>query len=90
MGYFTDFINNSFFRDFGFVCCGSKYDISFSLEQHRRLHITINATENKLYLYIYFDVINVNLKKEIDIPENVLKDKYDFAEWLDEQIEEYC
>lgn len=90
MGYFTQVANNLFFRDFGFVCCGSKYDISFPLEQHRRLHITINTTENKLYLILYSTVVSWDkLEKEINIPDNVLTDKYTFAEWLDEHIEEY-
>ena len=40
-----------------------------------------------MYLYNEYDCGGMIWDDEIDVPNNVLSDKYEFAKWLDTQID---
>lgn len=54
---------------------------------HETLWITVDTILNKLYLYNEYDCGGMIWDFDTIVPQNVLSDKYAFAEWLDNQID---
>lgn len=93
MGYFTQIASKPFLYDLGFKYgenSGPRGECGFTitvLHGHEILWITINTIQNKMYLYNEYDCGGMLWYKEVYIPNDVLSDKYEFAKWLDDQID---
>lgn len=93
MGYFTQIATKSFLYGLGFQYgehSGPRGECGFTTTvQHgsKTLWITIDTIQNKMYLYNEYDCGGMIWDDEVYLPNNVLSDKYEFAKWLDEQID---
>lgn len=93
MGYFTQIATKSFLYDLGFKYSedgGPRGECGFTRTVHHGhevLWITIDTIQNKMYLYNEYDCGGMIWNKEVYVPNDVLSDKYEFAKWLDEQID---
>ena len=93
MGYFTQIASKPFLYDLGFEYgedSGPRGEHGFTIpvyHGYETLWITIDTIQNKMYLYDEYDCGGMIWDKEVYIPNNVLSDKYEFAKWLDEQID---
>lgn len=93
MGYFTQIARKPFLYDLGFEYgenSGPRGEFGFTRTvQHgnETLWITIDTIENKMYLYNEYNYGGILWDDEIYIPNGILSNKYEFAKWLDEQID---
>ena len=93
MGYFTQIATKSFLYDLEFQYwehSGPRGECGFTILVYhgsKTLWITIDTIQNKMYLYNEYDCGGMIWDDEVYLPNNVLSDKYEFAKWLDEQID---
>lgn len=93
MGYFTHMASKPFLYDLGFEYgedSGPRGESGYTIVVRHGLEtlwITFDNLKNILYLYNEYICGGMLWDKEINVPIRVLTDKYNFAKWLDTQID---